>query len=1060
MTLRNDGLTDIGMGAGLTTNFQVQYDDRLYTSATGIVDLVRQANIIANANALLAVIENEFIATTGSGWFNIPSGKFGTGHRQVVNLSQDDGSGATNWGYGGVITLDAQSGNNNSADAAEIVRMLFMAEWSEVLMDVSGKWNRGDSSGEGLSQYCAISRFQAGHNSYYDWAASRRFVEIWLNARPPYLEFGTERWYVSDQRHDWVNATESTDRNIPSFGCALAFIYYLNVQLNFSIDQIIADGATDLATTYRTLTGDPGNPFPFFAGLLEHVYPSSVNANIPGPVPDNPFPLAQLSFWMDKDTFGKDEVQDVINTNAGKWEKTFWLVIEGFSKNSYNALGVTIPPLSGPFSNLAGITITQNPDIDFENTANPKAPQRIRVPFDVTFTNAALTSDFPASGSQVYELDASLTIAGNKVPGSDASTLFELVPGADPYFTNMDPAQNNVFYLSQDLRVFTATPAQNSVPVQGGPSFTDDSVAGAFSYIQNLLKWLNNPDNHFSDGTNDPFASGVIPQPLDSLNGDSSVTPFSADQSNNYNFAVARVRLRGPSGSSGAANNVRVFFRLWSTETADTDYQIGSTYPSTMDSAGYPISPLVGIDHHTTPIFASGNLSDNTDYATNGANISNIEIPAGKDIVWHYYGCFLNLYDQANIIDGKAVQAWLQGTHHCIVAQIAYDGAPVIPGASPESSDKLAQRNLQVTHSDNPGPADTHRIPQTFDIRPTTPIGPSAYPDELMIDWGTIPLGSVAYIYWPQVLANDVLALASELYGSHTLSIFDSHTVQCKITGGVTYIPIPTGASENFAGLLTLDLPTTVVIGQEFNVVVRRISTRQYIPGPEIKLRTVPASSAIGTGEKLVALRKPEAEAIKVAVPPQPRSWRYVVGTFQIKIPVSSGDAMLYAEENTLSIMRWRLEQMAPSDRWHPVLERYISYIAARVDGLGGDSSEVVPSPNGQWRETISPRCKALAFINAVLLAALVTALGTIGGNLTLIIAILLVVLAITWAAQCHPRVCSLLRTYVAGAGCGALILAILALFGMYSQMLVSVLAATIILVAIGAAVGVVRKCF
>ena len=107
--------------------------------------------------------------------------------------------------------------------------------------------------------------------------------------------------------------------------------------------------------------------------------------------------------------------------------------------------------------------------------ANPQAPQRIRVPFDITFSPASLAY-FPASGSETYELDASLTISGTKVLGSDASTQFELVAGADPYFTNIDPTQNNVFYLSQDLRVFTAMPGQNNVPVPGGPTFASDSV--------------------------------------------------------------------------------------------------------------------------------------------------------------------------------------------------------------------------------------------------------------------------------------------------------------------------------------------------------------------------------------------------------------------------------------------------------------------------------------------------------------------------------------------------------------------------------------------------------
>lgn len=38
---------------------------------------------------------------------------------------------------------------------------------------------------------------------------------------------------------------------------------------------------------------------------------------------------------------------------------------------------------------------------------------------------------------------------------------------------------------------------------------------------------------------------------------------------------------------------------------------------------------------------------------------------------------------------------------------------------------------------------------------------------------------------------------------------------------------------------------------------------------------------------------------------------------------------------------------MNPSDRWYPVLERYICYIAAQMDGLAGDSCSILPSPNG-----------------------------------------------------------------------------------------------------------------
>src|SRR5439155_6392032 len=103
-------------------------------------------------------------------------------------------------------------------------------------------------------------------------------------------------------------------------------------------------------------------------------YPSSATASIPGPVTDNPFPLARLSFLVDKNTFGKDEVQDVISASGGTWPQAFWLVVDGFSKNSFAALGVTLPAPTGAFANLPGISITQNPNVDYEHAANPAAP--------------------------------------------------------------------------------------------------------------------------------------------------------------------------------------------------------------------------------------------------------------------------------------------------------------------------------------------------------------------------------------------------------------------------------------------------------------------------------------------------------------------------------------------------------------------------------------------------------------------------------------------------------------------------------------------------------------
>ena len=374
--------------------------------------------------------------------------------------------------------------------------------------------------------------------------------------------------------------------------------------------------------------------------------------------------------------------------------------------------------------------------------------------------------------------------------------------------------------------------------------------------------------------------------------------------------------------------------------------------------------------------------------------------------MWAYFGCFLNVYDPGNVVNGAAVQALLAGTHHCLVAEIAYDGAPIVNAngivATPESSDKLAQRNLQLTLSDNPGGADTHRVPQTFDLKPGVAIVPVAgelldYPDELMIDWGRTPAGSVAHIFWPQINAIEVLQLANRLYATHLLSASDANTIDCSVGRGVTYIPIPPGTTENIAGLLTIDLPTTVVTGQEFDVIVRRVATRRTqvitrdVPrmadgdtsaddtdGPDAPRMAehgggtyhvdvaggggaadtddgetngddadesafVPAevdeAEAAGPGER------PDASHVKHG--PVLRNWRYVTGTFQVKIPVTTPEVMLRPEQDTLAVMKWRFQQLAVTNRWRPVLERYISYLSARVAGLGGDPDAIPPSPDG-----------------------------------------------------------------------------------------------------------------
>jgi hypothetical protein len=147
----------------------------------------------------------------------------------------------------------------------------------------------------------------------------------------------------------------------------------------------------------------------------------------------------------------------------------------------------------------------------------------------------------------------------------------------------------------------------------------------------------------------------------------------------------------------------------------------------------------------------------------------------------------------------------------------------------------------------------------------------------------------------------------------------------CK---GQTYIPVPTGDGKNFAGMLTVDLPQAVVAGQEFTAIVRRLTTKRA----DVETQPPPV---------------PQVQAVARRKPLPITNWRSMVGSFAITIPIATPAALLPAEYDTLAIFKWRLSLMAPSNRWYPVMQRYITYVAGRIGGMGGNPILVQPSPYG-----------------------------------------------------------------------------------------------------------------
>jgi hypothetical protein len=969
------GVTTGLTAGGVTAHYEFYYDESL--GGPGGVEPARTNAVIADCEADFGWMQTQFAGVDITNAMSLPIPTY------VTAL----GGGAS---WGPPLTLRP----GNSAPAS-FLRCLMVAEVTEMLMAAQHKgWGFSsgigdeESDGEGLSLFLFV-QFQI-HIGLGSSLVTTGSSNSWLNSslpasNPASTEFDGTTHYGA--RADYVNSVLPFAGNGPGTGCSLLFIYYLFHQLGFSIPEIVAAapgldsngnpiGGACLRGVYRNLTGDTSDPFPYFAGLLAAAYPPDQVASIPGPNPDDPWPLGSLSFVGAKNTWGQDEITDIIG-KGGTYTDGFYLALDGFSLNIVGATRPSVPTVA-----FAGVTtgLSATPPDVISQSTNPKVPQQILFAYDIKF--AKPLGAFPASGETPAAVNSSISVLSESFP---AATEFFFLAGADPYFTNVvndpnGPSNVSVPWLSEDLRVFTATPgaspaSQYQYPVPGGPQFAENSPGvgtydfqGAYTYIQKLLVHLNQT---YGDPSGvDPFAPGsnVIPQQQTEFTADSSVTPFSTiggHNYNNYSFAIARVRMRG-TPAAGPATGVRVFFRLWGTQTADTGWDPTYTYLSHDDASGNPLWPLAPSDDHTIPFFATSAQPDFTSasdpefqaggFTSTGANNLTITIEQG-DSQWSYFGCYLNVNDGNVEVNNVAIPNAFPGTHHCLVAQIAYPGAPVqtVGGSvpTPESGDQLAQRNLQVTTTDNPGPPSTHRVPQTFDVKPSAPppaTGPLAgRPDELMIDWGAVPPGSIARIYWPAVSSAEVIQLASWMYGVHPLTAADAHTIQVQTIDGVTYVPIPQGTGDWFAGLFTLDLPQTVVTGQEFDIMVRRIGKRplRTPPLPPVTQVTLPGRSGGTIHIDLPQPGTPPTAPAPAALVGRLAHERYIVGSFQVKIPVSTGEKMLEPEETTLAILKARLAAMPKADRWYPVLLRYIDQVAGRVDGLGGDANAIPPSLGG-----------------------------------------------------------------------------------------------------------------
>ena len=634
----------------------------------------------------------------------------------------------------------------------------------------------------------------------------------------------------------------------------------------------------------------------------------------------------------DRDTFSSYEVE-----TTPTYDNAFSVIYDGFAPST---LGV--PPSAPTFEFLDATTGDPIPSIsatvtgwDLEDPTAPGNVQRISFTCQVKFADG---SAFTAETRPIY---AQATFAGIV----DVAAM-ELIRQPNPYMVD-----GPVSWLSTDVRVFQLRPG-HKVNASSTVQLNDPNTVptAPYDYIQALVSEMRGYGNAFAP----PFENISTDEDASALELSRTVGGVRV-----LNFAVAKVRYRA---ATQDASDVRVFFRTFNTMVSDLSY---TTNPNA-DVQNYRRStdgtvPLLGLNAFfsgagneiaSIPYFAEKRADTSVASMTSQTDTTNIHtlVHAGGTEAVMYFGCWLD-FNQTDPqfpvsppsgTDGPfagrvPVMQLVRGIHQCLVAEVRFQPGAVDPipnGATPASSDRLAQRNLAIVDSDNPGDSVTHRVQHTLLLKPSAIGGgttmlntTSRMPwrpryDELVIHPGDLPGDTTASIYLPEFNAEEILQLAAEMRsGPHVLSRIDSHTIGWSISG-TTYIPIPGRIRSAVPGLLTLQLPPGVSDGQRFTVDVQQHSGQTY---------DITTRQRIGDGRVPVNVNA---------------SARKVLGAFRIRVAVGAGEPLAGRLVRHLAALRYIGEAIPPADRWHPVFERYIGQLSEQLGGLGVDPSQVPASPD------------------------------------------------------------------------------------------------------------------
>ncbi|HEY0313213.1 MAG TPA: galactose oxidase early set domain-containing protein [Allosphingosinicella sp.] len=591
-------------------------------------------------------------------------------------------------------------------------------------------------------------------------------------------------------------------------------------------------------------------------------------------------------------------------THQAVYHRAIYAVFDGFIPNEVMGLTPTLA-ISGT-GVTASLSAGPPPNPALELSDSPQLIQRTVFAFDVQFDGTAAFTGM--AGDDLRTL--TVTLASG--PWSATGTI-ELVMEPSPFILDGEPS-----YLSDDLRVFRVIEGNS-------PTWLPGHVwTGPTDYITTLVQNLNTSATLGSTmfGTISPLeaSSALLLAPT---------TDGTATGPRVHNFAVARVRLRS---AAVPTDGVRVMFRLFRTMTPSLVFDTATIFRRhTTGLDAIALLGTQGAELMSIPFFAHGRVTPSQNMILQQDPPNRRDMPAAPAEEIAYFGCWLDINQPddhrfpanpgnatsfAGVPAGdlRSIQELVAGTHQCLVAEVHYKldaAAPDLPrpGDTPATSDKLAQRNLALVWSANPGRPETRTVQHSFEIAAPAVATPTfatqgRLPPRrqgLCLWWDSLPAGSVVDTYLPGIAAADILALVPAAH-AQTWQAVDGNTLRCQVAGEYAFLPLPTArAAHRVSGLLTARLPAGVRHGERHKIVAR-----QFAP----------------TGKLL--------------------------GSFEVRIEINRDHGWLLArDKDEYAILQHSLSRLPAGDPWTKVLMRIVAQLRERIAAFGADPDSVRASPWG-----------------------------------------------------------------------------------------------------------------